>query len=82
VRERCPDLPILLPGIGAQAGDLDGAVRAGVDAQGEGLLVSSSRAITFAGDGDDFAERARDATIALRDAINTIRAEVTAPVLA
>jgi orotidine-5'-phosphate decarboxylase len=73
VRARCPDLPILLPGVGAQAGDLEAAVRAGIDARGEGLLVSSSRAITYAGTGSDFAARARDAAHALHDAINAVR---------
>ena len=73
VRARCPDLPILLPGIGAQAGDLDAAVRAGVTARGTGLLVSSSRAIIYASDGDDYAARARETAVILRDAINTIR---------
>jgi orotidine-5'-phosphate decarboxylase len=73
LRARCPDLPILLPGVGAQAGDLEAAVRAGTDARGEGLLVSSSRAITYAGTGPDFAARARDAALALHDAINAVR---------
>lgn len=69
IRAHCPDLPILLPGIGAQGGDLEAAVAAGLDQSGAGLLVSSSRAITYAGDGDDFAERARAATLDLRTAI-------------
>ncbi len=74
VRARCPDLPILLPGVGAQGGDLEAAVRAGLDGRGEGLLVSSSRSITYAGSGPDFAARAREATQRLRDAINAVRA--------
>jgi orotidine-5'-phosphate decarboxylase len=69
IRERCPDLPILLPGVGAQGGDLEASVAAGRDRAGAGLLVSSSRAITYASAGDDFAARARDATLALRAAI-------------
>ena len=40
VRARCPEMPILLPGIGAQGGDLEASVSAGVDADGLGLLVS------------------------------------------
>jgi orotidine-5'-phosphate decarboxylase len=74
VRARCPDLPVLLPGVGTQAGDLGAAVRAGLDAAGAGLIVSSSRAITFAGDGPDFAARAREAALRLRDEVNGLRA--------
>jgi orotidine-5'-phosphate decarboxylase len=73
VRARCPALPILLPGVGAQAGDLAASVRAGVDASDRNLLVSSSRGVTYAGIGPDFAERAREAALALREAINDVR---------
>lgn len=66
VRSRCPDMPILLPGIGAQGGDLRASVRNGIDEHGMGLLVSSSRGITYA---KDVAEAART----LRDAINAAR---------
>ncbi len=74
VRAVAPDVLILLPGVGAQAGDLEAAVRAGLDTRGRGLLVSASRSITYAGDGPDFAERARGAAKALRDAVNGVRA--------
>ena len=69
IRERCPDLPILLPGVGAQGGDLEASVAVGRDRAGAGLIVSSSRAITYADTGEDFAERARAATLDLRAAI-------------
>jgi orotidine-5'-phosphate decarboxylase len=69
IRQSCPDLPILLPGVGAQGGDLEASVAVGRDRAGLGLIVSSSRAITYAGDGKDFAAQAREATIALRGAI-------------
>ena len=69
IRERCPDLPILLPGVGAQGGDLEASVAVGRDRAGAGLIVSSSRAITYAGTGEDFAERARAATLELRSTI-------------
>jgi orotidine-5'-phosphate decarboxylase len=72
-RERCPSLPILLPGVGAQAGDVEAAVRNGVDATGGGLLVSASRSILYAGGGADFADRAREATLKLRDLANSAR---------
>ncbi len=73
VRLIAPDLPILVPGVGAQAGDLESAVRGGVDANGELIVVNSSRAILHASSGDDFAEAARRATERLRDAINDAR---------
>ncbi len=76
VRDRCRDLPILLPGVGAQEGDLAAAVRAGLDAVGGGLLVTSSRAITYAGAGRDFADRAREAAHRLRDEVNAVRRAV------
>lgn len=69
IREHCPDLPILLPGVGAQGGDLEASVAVGRDRAGAGLIVSSSRAITYASDGDDFAAKARAATVALREEI-------------
>lgn len=68
VRGKCPELPILLPGVGAQAGDVQAALDAGLDANGLGLIVTSSRGIIYAGSGEDFAEKAREATLALRAA--------------
>jgi orotidine-5'-phosphate decarboxylase len=73
VRAICPERPILLPGVGAQAGDLEDAVRAGIDGGGAGLLVSSSRAILYAGDGADWADRARAEALRLREAVNAVR---------
>lgn len=73
VRERCPSLPILLPGVGAQAGDVHSAVESGLDASGSGLIVTASRSIIYAGSGADFADRARVAAIALRDDVNAVR---------
>ena len=73
VRARAPELPILLPGVGAQAGDVAAAVAAGIDARGEGLMVNSSRGVIYAGSGEDFAEQARAAAIRLRDEVNAVR---------
>ena len=70
VRTACPDLPLLIPGVGAQGGDLPAAVRNGVDQRGRRAIINSSRGIIYASAGDDFAEAARRATAALRDAIN------------
>ena len=69
VRELVGDLPILLPGIGMQGGAVAASVRAGVTADGTGLLASSSREILYASAGDDFAEAARAAARRTRDAL-------------
>ncbi|MFT3802557.1 MAG: orotidine-5'-phosphate decarboxylase [Burkholderiaceae bacterium] len=74
VRELAPTLPLLVPGIGAQGGDIEATVDAGTDADGYGMMISSSRAILYAGDGEDFAERAADAARATRDAIRAASA--------
>jgi orotidine-5'-phosphate decarboxylase len=73
VREIVGDMPLLLPGIGAQGGDVEAAVKAGQTSNGTGLLVSSSRAILYASSGEDFAGAARKATLALRDQVNLHR---------
>lgn len=69
VREIAPDLMLLVPGIGAQGGDIDATVDAGLRADGAGLVITSSRAILFAGNGTDYADAARQASITARDAI-------------
>lgn len=74
IRQAAPELPILIPGVGAQEGDLAAAVTAGLDADGYGILVNASRAISYASSGRDFQEAARTAATALRDAINAARA--------
>jgi orotidine-5'-phosphate decarboxylase len=73
IREVAPNLMILVPGIGSQAGDLAAALDAGLDASGAGLVVNSSRSITYASKGDDFASAAGRAAKSLRDKINAIR---------
>ena len=76
VRGVCPDVPILLPGIGAQGGDLEASVRAGVDARGRGLLVSVSRGIIYASrDPASFAEEARRAALGYRGRIDEVLSE-------
>ena len=74
VRETAPDLPILLPGVGAQGGLLEASVKAGVDRTRGGLLVNASRQVLFASDGDDFPAAAQRAAQALRERINRARA--------
>ena len=72
VRQMCPEMPLLVPGVGAQGGELELAVRAGVDAGGRLALVNSSRGIIYASRGVDFAEEAGKAALALRNAINDV----------
>lgn len=74
IRALCPDLLFLLPGIGAQQGDVVAAVRASLDASGGGILINSSRGILYASRGSDFASAARAEATRLRDAINAARA--------
>lgn len=68
VRTVAPELPILVPGFGAQGGDAHAAVEAGARDDGGGLMISSSRAIIYAGSADDFADAARNAAIEARRA--------------
>ena len=72
IRDICPGMPLLVPGVGAQGGDLEAAVRASVDSNGRLSLISSSRGIIYASPNDDFAHAARDAAARLRDAINAV----------
>ena len=73
VRAIVGDLPFLVPGVGAQGGDVEAVVRNAKTADGSGLVVSSSRAILYASNGDDFAEAAGNAANSLRDEINRHR---------
>ncbi|MBW2066169.1 MAG: orotidine-5'-phosphate decarboxylase [Deltaproteobacteria bacterium] len=67
------DMPLLVPGIGAQGGDIEAAVRNGLDSNGAGMIINSSRGIIYAGTGPAFALAAREATEALRNEINRFR---------
>ncbi|MBI2305147.1 MAG: orotidine-5'-phosphate decarboxylase [Chloroflexi bacterium] len=69
VRELCPDMPLLIPGIGAQGGDLAAAVAYGVDNQGEKAIICASRSVLYASQGRDFAEAARKEAARLREAM-------------
>jgi orotidine-5'-phosphate decarboxylase len=71
LRRAHPELPFLVPGIGAQRGDLDETLAAGLDRDGAGLLISSSRGIIYAGGGAPDSIRA--AAQQLREAINLRR---------
>jgi orotidine-5'-phosphate decarboxylase len=71
IREAHPAIPLLIPGIGAQGGDLALAVRYGVDAHGRGAIINSSRHVIYASPRQkDFAQEARQVALSLRDQIN------------
>jgi len=63
-------MPLLVPGVGAQGGDVEAVVKNGATRDGAGLVISSSRAILYASSGPDYADAARAAAVALRDEIN------------
>ncbi len=73
VREIVGDMPLLVPGIGAQGGDIEATVWAGRTADTTGLMINSSRAILYAGKDADFAKAARAVALETRDAINRYR---------
>lgn len=73
VRGIVGEMPLLIPGIGAQGGDVEATVRAGRTAGGAGMLINSSRAIIYAGRDDDFASAAAEAAKKTRDTINLYR---------
>jgi orotidine-5'-phosphate decarboxylase len=72
VRELVPELPFLVPGVGAQGGDAEAAVEFGLTADGVGL-VNSSRGIIFAGEGENFEAAARQSAKRLKDRLNRYR---------
>ena len=73
VRELVGDMPLLVPGIGAQGGDIAATLAAGRTANGSGLMINSSRAVLYAGKGEDFAQAARRVAQETRDAVNVHR---------
>lgn len=73
VRRLAPELPLLVPGIGAQGGDLEATLRQGLNGEKAGVMINSSRGIIYADNGPDFAERARQACLDLRGSINQYR---------
>lgn len=73
VRKIAGDMTFLVPGVGAQGGDIEKTVKAGLNSKGSGMIISSSRGIIFASTGRDFAQKARTAAKALKDEINKYR---------
>jgi orotidine-5'-phosphate decarboxylase len=75
VRDIVGTMPLLVPGIGAQGGDVEATVKAGRSAAGAGLMINSSRAILYASADEDFALAARRVAKATRDEINLARGQ-------
>jgi orotidine-5'-phosphate decarboxylase len=73
VRSICPEMPLLIPGVGAQGGDLASAVGYGADARGEKAIINVSRQILYASKEKDFARAARNVAEKIRKQINDFR---------
>lgn len=74
IRQIVGDMPLLIPGVGSQGGDLAATLAAGLRSDGKGLIISSSRAIIYAGDcPDNFAAQAGQACQQLQQQINAYR---------
>ena len=73
IRAIVGDMPLLIPGVGAQGGDVEAVVRNGKTADGSGLMINSSRGILYAASGEGYAEAAAQAARELRDTINRWR---------
>lgn len=76
VRAVVGDMPLLVPGVGAQGGDVEAVLEAGLDSAEQGLCISSSRGIIYAGSGADYAEQAARAADALKNEINDARLSI------
>lgn len=76
IRQIVGDMPFLVPGIGAQGGDIRAVMEAGVDSRQQGMMISASRSVIFASNDTDFTDAARDEAIKLRDEINQYRKAV------
>jgi orotidine-5'-phosphate decarboxylase len=72
IRQICPEMPLLIPGIGSQGGNLSSTVRNGIDARGEKAIIAVSRQILYASNGKDFAQASRSSAQRLRDDINDL----------
>lgn len=72
IRVLAPDLPWLVPGVGAQGGSVEEVIEYG----GEDLIINSSRAIIYAGKEKDFAQKAREEALKLKNEINKFRTNI------
>ncbi len=69
------DLTFLVPGVGAQGGDVEATVKGGINSAGRGIIINSARDIIYASSGQDFAEAARTRAAQVRDEINIYRSK-------
>jgi orotidine-5'-phosphate decarboxylase len=76
IRQICPDMPLLIPGIGAQGGDLASTITNGIDGRGEKAIIAVSRQILYASSERDFAQAARNNAQKVRDDINGLVSQV------
>ena len=70
VRRLCPDMPMLIPGVGTQGGNLEASVLNGVDAEGRMAIINSGHGIIYASSGNDYADAARSAAKELKHGVN------------
>ncbi len=75
IRDLAPSMPILIPGVGTQGGDLESAVRFGCDKDGLLAVINASRSILYASSGKDFADAARTEALQLRKEIQQYRTQ-------
>lgn len=73
LREITGEMPFLVPGVGAQGGDVEALVKAGQTANGKGLIINSSRGVIYAGNDQNFAIAARKVALETRNLINQYR---------
>lgn len=73
IRRIAEDIPFLVPGIGAQGGDVEKAVKNGITPDKTGMIINSSRGLIYAGSGKDFTHAVRRAALELKDEINKYR---------
>jgi len=76
VRSLVPNAPLLIPGVGSQAGDIEAVVRYGCSREGDLAVINASRSILYASSGDDFAKAARMEALRLRDAMEKAKSLV------
>jgi orotidine-5'-phosphate decarboxylase len=72
IRELCPDMPLLIPGVGSQGGDLELSIKYGVDSRGEKAIINVSRQVLYASKGGDFSTAAEKKAVEIRNNINQI----------
>lgn len=73
IRKIVGDMTLLVPGIGAQGGNVEKTIKAGLNSKKTGMVINSSRGIIFADSGEDFAQKSREEASKLKDEINKFR---------